>query len=279
MSNSQNQNGGWTPPPMNAPTSSAGFTQHLIDAALYPARLVWLVAIGTQRKEWKGEAKLTPQLVMGFELPTELLPEDHPRKGEPCFISEYFTFSMGDKSNLRAFINQWRGKALSDDEAKAFDIGKMVGQPAAINVVHRSSADGTKTYANIGSISNEKSQHKMYPGWTVPPQVNKTLYFNVSWLLTPEGAKNTIGTFNELPKYLQEKAMASQEWIQYTVAPHYIAPTLQGNPAPAPQAQAQPQAQPQAQAPQAVKPNYTPDTTLDPMDTTGFDDDGSDLPF
>lgn len=241
----------FTPPPMNAPASSGNYTQHLIEQGQYPARLVWLMAVGTQESSFNGEIKRQKKLILGFELPTELLPADHPRKGEPSFISETFTFSMSEKASMRAFINQWRGKILTDEEAQKFDIGKMLSAPAVLNIVHKASkADSSKIYANIGSVSSEASQKKMMPTFSVPPQVNQSIYFNVDWLnVDAQTAQYAMGEFNKIPEYYQKKIMESPEWKDYTGKPWFVAPAPKESPqTPAPETnQAQPQAQPQVQ--------------------------------
>ena len=165
----------------------------------------------------------------GYELPTEILPADHPRAGEPCFISERFTFSFHEKAGLRHHIDAWRGKAMTDDEYASFDIGKLIGAPAVLAVVH-AEKEG-KTYANISSISPEASMSRIVPGFKVPAQVNESLYFNVLWLGTKEGAEYAMPTFNKIPKYYQELIQKSPEWQAYTRQPFYIAPAVQAAPA------------------------------------------------
>lgn len=261
------QQAGFTPPPMNAPAGGGNFERHLLDAGTYPARLVWLINTGTQTTEWQGQQKKQKKLIMGYELPTELLPESHPRKGEPTFISETFTLSMGENAKMRPFIENWRGKKFTDEEATAFDIGKMVGAPAVITVIHKANEkDPSKVYANIGSISSEQGYAKMQPGFKVPPQINKSIYFNADWLSVKEGAEYAIPLFNEMPRYIQDKIMASDEWKAYTTCGHYIAPVLKESttatttqpqvqqPPVAPTANQQFPAQPQAQVAQSEMP-------------------------
>jgi hypothetical protein len=200
---------------------------------------VWLINIGTQEMNWQVEIKKQVKLIIGYELPTELLPNDHPRKGEPCFISERFTFSFHEKAGLRHHIDAWRGKAMTDAEYSAFDIGKMLGAPAVLSIVH-AEKEG-KTYANISSISPEASMRKLVPDFKVPAQVNESLYFNVGWLGSKEGAEYAMPAFNRMPKYYQELVQKSPEWGAYTKSAHYIAPVAI--------TAAAPEAQPEVTAP------------------------------
>lgn len=212
----------YTPPPMTAPVGGGNFEKHLIPAGTYPARCVWLINVGTQELNWQGEIKKQVKLIIGYELPTEQLPSDHPRAGEPCFISERFTFSFHEKAGLRHHIDAWRGKAMTDAEYGTFDIGKMLGAPAVLSIVH-AEKEG-KTYANISSISPEASMRKLVPDFKVPAQVNDSLYFNVGWLTTKDGAEYAMKAFNAMPKYYQELVQKSPEWQAYTKSAHYIAP-------------------------------------------------------
>lgn len=58
---------------------------------------------------------------------------------------------LSEKSNLRAFLLQWRGHDLTADELKPPGVDvDLTGKNALLQVVHNSVGD--KTYANIGSI-------------------------------------------------------------------------------------------------------------------------------
>lgn len=67
-------------------------------------------------------------------------------------ISQEFTTSMGKKSNMRKFLEGWRGKPYSEEEAKkGVPLDKLEGVPALINVAHRTSLKGNE-YAFIQTI-------------------------------------------------------------------------------------------------------------------------------
>ena len=64
-----------------------------------------------------------------------------------------YTNSMHEKANLRRLLEQWRGKAYTDDEAKTgVPLHKLHNQPALIVVEHKTSQRG-RTYARISSIT------------------------------------------------------------------------------------------------------------------------------
>jgi len=284
---------------MNAPVSGGGdFERHLIEPGTYPARLVWIIGLGTQESIYNGQVKHKKQIKLGFELPTELLPESHPRKGEPCFISKTFTYHMGSQSNLRPFIESWRGKNLTDGEAESFAVDKMLKAAAVLTIKHKvGKVDTTKIYAEIDSITSETAFRKNFPQFAVPTQVNKEVYFDVQWLLlSKEGAEYGLPKFNELPKYDQETVMKSQEWAKYTQCPWYVAPVLKGNTPSAPSTTQPPATQPapkdsfdaipsamatpaSSQEPPLAQPTVHPGTPEEWAGTNDADGDFEELPF
>lgn len=69
--------------------------------------------------------------------------------GEFIDVGREFTVSMGDKANLRKFLEQWRGKKYTPEQIKqGVPLHKMAGNWALLSVEHRESGAG-RTYANI----------------------------------------------------------------------------------------------------------------------------------
>lgn len=114
---------------------------------IHIARCFKLVDIGLQKKTYQGQDKGEQQKIM---VTWELLGEDRMADGEPFTHSEFYWMTLGDKAKLRQHIEAWRGKTLSDDEAMAFDISKLLGAYCQLNLVE--SVDGDKTYINLASI-------------------------------------------------------------------------------------------------------------------------------
>jgi hypothetical protein len=66
-------------------------------------------------------------------------------------LAERFTNSMNEKSALRKFLGQWRGRPYSEAEATTgIALDKLVGQKAVVTVVHNQVGD--RTYANVFAI-------------------------------------------------------------------------------------------------------------------------------
>lgn len=78
--------------------------------------------------------------------------EEHPETGKPFLVVRRFTLSLNEKSNLRPFLESWRGAAYTEDEVEAgVDIeAEFLGQPALLQVMHKPSSDG-RIFANPAS--------------------------------------------------------------------------------------------------------------------------------
>jgi hypothetical protein len=75
--------------------------------------------------------------------------ERNEETGEYIDIAREFTVSMGDRANLRKFLEQWRGRPYTkDDIDKGVPLHKLDGQPAMLSISHKVSGKN-RTYANI----------------------------------------------------------------------------------------------------------------------------------
>ena len=134
-------------------SNNGGTSYEPIASGSYAARCYSMIHIGTIEENIMGTNKKLNKVRITWELPTELKVFKEENGEQPQVISKEFTLSLHEKATLRNFLKNWRGKDFTDDEAKAFDIEKLVGAPCMINITHKLSKDGNKTYAEIGSIS------------------------------------------------------------------------------------------------------------------------------
>jgi hypothetical protein len=179
--------------------TNKGVQRELIPAGNYIARCYQMIQIGTVDEMILGSVKTLNKVRIGWELPEELK-IFNPDKGEqPCVISKEFTLSMNEKANLRKTLASWRGKDFTEDEAKSFDITKLLGVPCMLNIIHKpGKSDPTKIYEEIGSVSPLPKSVKC------PPQINTTMlleYEKFDWSL-----------FNDLPDFIKQKIQASAEF-------------------------------------------------------------------
>ncbi len=158
-----------------------------------------MVHIGTVKNEYQGETKMLNRIRIGWELPTETR-VFNPEKGEqPMMIENTYTLSMHEKATLRAVLQSWRGKPFTEDEARAFDVTKLLGVPCMINVIHKPSKDGTRLYSNIAGVT------PMPKGVACPPQVNPTFELNYDEF---DQAK-----FESLPEFIRNEMKGSVEYL------------------------------------------------------------------
>lgn len=173
--------------------------RELTPAGNYIARCYQMIHIGTVTETIMGETKLLNKVRIGWELPTELK-VFNPEKGEqPRVISKEYTLSLGDKANLRKMLASWRGQDFTGEEAKSFDITKLLGKTCMLNIIHKpSKKDPSKIYEEIGSVS------PVPKGMKCPEQYNPTL------VLSYDDFNYTV--YEALPDFIKDKVKSSEEF-------------------------------------------------------------------
>jgi len=169
-----------------------------VPAGTHVARCYQIIHIGTIPDNFQGEDRLVDKVRLVFELPLETA--DFGKGEQPFSIGRDFTLSMHEKSGLRAFVQSWLGKAMSDAEASKFDIGTLLGKEAMVSVMHRTANTG-RTYADL------KGASPLAKGMSCPPQVN------AAFLLDYDSQDFDL-RFKMLPEWLQNKVSSSAEFSQ-----------------------------------------------------------------
>lgn len=170
------------------------------------ARCYQVIDLGHQKIVWQGTEKWQPKIMLTWELFSDERMED----GRPFAISNRYTLSLSDKSNLAPMLEAWRGKPFTPQEREGFDIQNVLGAYCMLNVVHNKVED--KTYANVSAVM------ALPKGMAKPDPVNTNLYFNLDtddvevlpeWIQNivkksreytgePEQAQPKKGTFDDL---------------------------------------------------------------------------------
>lgn len=70
--------------------------------------------------------------------------------GKPHMAVRSFGLSLAEKSNLRPFLEAWRGKKFSDDELRGFDLENLIGANCQLQIIHNHK--GGKTYGNVQAV-------------------------------------------------------------------------------------------------------------------------------
>jgi hypothetical protein len=179
-------------------TNTGGSSYEPIATGNYPARCYSMVHMGTIEENIQGTVKKLNKVRISWELPTELKVFKEEKGEQPQMISKEFTLSLHEKATLRSFLKNWRGKDFTDEQAKSFDIEKLIGAPCMLNITHKTKKDGSGVYAEIGSIS------AMPKGFECPAQINE------SFVWTYDNFDAT--KFGLLPDFMKNKMVNSDEY-------------------------------------------------------------------
>lgn len=220
---------------MAAPkTNSSGGNFPIVSAGNQRARCIWVIDIGTQVTEYKGQEKSLRKILFGFEFPDEEeVVFDESKGPQPLMLSRDFTNSLGDKAALPKFLSSWMTKEKYNKVVETMDLNMFAGKAAWLTIVHNPSKDGTKTYANIEAIAPipaEIPEKKAKDGTIIQQKVaaipqpplpkNPIIMFDIEedcfvgkW--DASGKKDRMEVFNMLPEYWRNKIAASPEWQKY----------------------------------------------------------------
>jgi hypothetical protein len=175
-------------------------------AGVHHAVCYAVIDIGTQPAFGSFPARRKVMII--WELPDERFEiiKDGSSMSVARAINKEYTLSTDKKSNLRKDLIAWRGRDFTEDEAAEFDVAKLIGANCQLSVVHKPSADGSKIYANVGSIMPlAKGAKKLAPE-------NPTLVYD---LPTEPPVEFPAG----MPEWIQNKIKNSEEYVDL-VNPH-----------------------------------------------------------
>lgn len=185
---------------MSIVATTSSTTRELIPAGNYIARAYQMIEIGTVTEFFNGESKQMKKVRIGWELPTELKIFKEENGEQPLVISKEYTLSMHEKSKLRIDLKSWRGKDFTEEEARSFDITKLLGAPCMLNIIHKPSKDGTRMYQEIAGITS------LPKGMKAPPQLNK------NFVLSYDNFDEDV--FEKLPDFIKQKMKGSVEYAR-----------------------------------------------------------------
>jgi len=185
-------------------SESAKQERKLPEAGATVGVLYSLVDLGHQKTNWDNQEKWTPKVRLTFELPDQTDEFEVEENGKrttvqkPMVVSIEQTRSLGEKASLRKLLEQWRGQTFTSKELQAFSLKNLLGKPAMLTLIHKTSQQG-RQYCAIAGAS------KLPKGMKAPATTtNDQLYYEIE---QGEG-----GQFNDMPEWLQEKIRASKEF-------------------------------------------------------------------
>lgn len=184
---------------------SGGGNFKRVPPGAYIGRCYSLVDLGTQLTTGQFGEKLQHKIRIGWELFGEdengqPLTVDVDGKEMPLTITKSYTVSLHEKAGLRRDLAAWRGKDFTDEEAKGFDVSKLIGAYCMVNAT-QSETNG-KTYTNVagltplpGALKNAK-----------PAPVHANVVFDLD--------KPDMAVFNTFHEKLQEAIQKTPEWAK-----------------------------------------------------------------
>jgi len=185
-----------------ASSNTSGKSFSPVDAGNYVARCYSMIHIGTIPEEYKGEKKEVNKVRLTFELPTETKVFKEENGEQPYVVSKEFTLSLHEKASLRKFLESWRGKGFTEQEASHFDVSKLLGKPCMLNIIHKTKLDGN-IRADISSVS------PIPKGLSCPAPVLSPVIFAVNSF--------SKDIFDTLPEFLRDKIRTSREYKQLSL--------------------------------------------------------------
>lgn len=163
-----------------------------------------IVDMGHLETNWDNQKKWTPKVRFTFELPDQTDEFEVVENGKttkvqkPMVVSIEQTRSLGEKASLRKLLEQWRGQTFTSKELQAFSLKNLLGKPAMLTLIHKTSQQG-RQYCAIAGAS------KLPKGMKAPAStINDIIYYEIE-----EGEG---GQFNDMPDWLQDKIRASKEF-------------------------------------------------------------------
>lgn len=132
------------PDEVNAKDKGGNFSPH--DEGQFAARCVDTINLGQRIEQFPGQpARVVDKAAVVFVTDSE---------GETKEIAIEFTVSMNRKANLRKFLESWRGKSYTEEQAVAgIPLHKLVGQGALLSIEHHTATSSGRTYGKIASIA------------------------------------------------------------------------------------------------------------------------------
>ena len=195
-------------------SDSGGGNFKRVPSGVHIGRCYSLIDLGTQLSSGQYGEKLQHKIRVAWELFGEdeegkPLTVEFDGKEMPMTISKSYTLSLSEKASLRKDLQSWRGREFTDEEAKGFDISKLLGSYCMVNVT--TSETNGKTYSNVANLTPLPTALKA----SKPAPIHDTVMFDLD---NPDWA-----VFDSFHDKLKDAIKRSPEFAK--AAGHSVAPT------------------------------------------------------
>ena len=140
------------------------------------------------------------RLFVGWEVPKlriEIDGKDLPRAYWKTYNLPHEGRGLHVKSHLRIMLTQWRGRAFTPEEMKAFDLKIILGKSCIIRIEHETNYDTGKQYADLKKVMKWPKDKPM-----LEPE-NELLYFSF---------QEDMDIPDNLPDWMIKTIKSSYEW-------------------------------------------------------------------
>lgn len=133
-------------------SESANKPRKLIPAGTHIGILTQCIHLGMQDNGYGPKDRVR----LGFEIPSERVTytdNNGAEKDSPAMIGGEYTLTLGTAkkpSKLRKLLENWRGRAFTDMEAKSFDMAILLGKVCMVGVVH--TERNGNMYADVSGV-------------------------------------------------------------------------------------------------------------------------------
>lgn len=156
-----------------------------------------LVDLGVQYNEvFKNSSR---KVLLGWEIPGETIETEEGTKNRT--ISNRYTASLNESSNLRRDLSAWRGRDFTEEELEEFNLRNIVGKSCLLNIIHKTK--NGKTFANIQSIM------ALPKGMQKAKATEQEIVFDLD--------ESTVEEVEKLPKWIADtvkKSLTYQEMLK-----------------------------------------------------------------
>lgn len=144
-------------------SEGGGGSYEQIEVGLQHAVCSHVVDMGLQESQYGAKE----QVALVFETAERM------QDGRPWMFTQWYSRSLHPKSNLRKDLEQWRGRAFTPAELKEFDLEKLLGACATLNIINVDKDGNTRQ--RIAAVSPPmKGREKLAPyGQDAPEWLQK----------------------------------------------------------------------------------------------------------
>ena len=197
---------------------NSGEDRPKLQPGIYLGACYQIVDMGESNITFQDTVSKKKRVQLTFEVTEALDPNNNETlmpDGRPFVVSKTYTASLFEMAALRKHIESWKGKSLTEQELQGFDITKLLGNTARIEVGHtKPKPDGTGG-GNQKIVNLQRLDGGVQQVQTHNQQQSFDLDVYCEYLKgnkTPAG-QAASDLFDGLPDWLQGEIQKSFEYI------------------------------------------------------------------